>query len=64
MTPRDGDEMRLVERGRGTAETIRQVAAGGLLTAEGVVEAGKILDAGADWVRELDADLPPRPKLC
>ncbi len=65
VASRDGDELRLVERDRGTAATVRHFAASGLITPEGLAEAGKILAAGREWLGDLDADrdLPPRPKL-
>ena len=63
--PRDGDDLRLAERERGCAEAIRHFARSGLLTPDGLAEARKILAAGGDWLRELEADrdLPPRPEL-
>ena len=63
--PRDGDDLRLVERERGCVEAIRHFARSGLLTPDGLVEAWKILASGGDWLRELegDRDLPPRPEL-
>ena len=65
VTPRDGDEMRLVERERGAAETIRHLARSGMLTEEGLAEARKILSAGREWLHDLETDqeLPVRPKL-
>ncbi len=63
--PRDGDDLRLVERERGCVEAIRHFARSGLLTPDGLAEAWKILASGGDWLRELEADrdLPPRPEL-
>ena len=63
VTPRDGDDLLLVEQERWTVETLRHFAYRGLLTPDGLVEATRILAPSGEWVQGLPTsrDLPPRP---
>ncbi|MFO0847172.1 MAG: hypothetical protein U0871_01245 [Gemmataceae bacterium] len=61
VLPKDGDELRIVDRERGWVEAIRHFVTDGLLTPAGLEEAWKILAAGGEWLRELKAEEPGGP---
>ena len=63
VLPKDGDELRIVDRERGWVEAIRHLANGAeegtpFLTPAGLEEVWKILAASGEWLRELKTEEP------
>lgn len=52
VTPADGDAMRALFLERGWVEAVEYFAAKGMFGHAGVVEAGKLLDASREWLRD------------